>query len=360
MSDVNFLLSSFLMATLISFLLTPVMGKIAKRFNIMDIPKRRKVHDKPIPYLGGVSIWAAFMVAILIPCYLFKPELMTGFTLPFIGLLSGGTIIALVGLYDDIKQARPIFRLIIQVGVAVFMFFAGIQITSLTSPWGTEIILGQSLSIILTVFWIVGITNAMNLIDGLDGLASGITFLVALTLCFISLYVKDLRAALLYIVLCGASLGFLKYNFYPAKIFMGDTGSTFIGFILSCIGVIGFGGKTATAMSLIVPIVILAVPIMDTITTIIRRSKKKVSIFKPDRGHIHHRLMNLGFSQRQVVLLLYFMTIYFTLLAFLLVIIPQKFVSLILIVVCLDALIAANVLKFIEEKVGNGKEEISI
>ena len=188
-------------------------------------------------------------------------------------------------------------------GTAVLVIGFGVRIDFVTDPFGDYIFL-EYLAVPLTIFWVVGITNTVNLIDGLDGLAAGVSTIAAITICLVALQQGDVFIATLTACLAGAAVGFLYYNFNPAKIFMGDSGSMFLGFMLSGISVIG-AVKAATTIAIIVPILALGLPIMDTTFAIVRRYRGGVPIFKPDKGHLHHRLLDLGFSQRQAVLLMY-------------------------------------------------------
>ena len=212
-------------------------------------------------------------------------------------------MIVIIGLIDDYKNLPAKVKLLGQILAACVVVYFDVRIDVITDPFGDYLYL-EYLAAPATVFWIVGLTNTVNLIDGLDGLAAGVSTIASITIMLVALQEDVMIVALFTAALAGAALGFLRYNFNPAKIFMGDTGSMFLGFILAGISVIGAVKCTAT-IALIVPILALGLPIMDTTFAIIRRYRGGVPIFKPDKGHLHHRLLDLGFSQRQAVLLMY-------------------------------------------------------
>lgn len=275
---------------------------LAGRTGAYDAPDARKVHEHPIPRIGGIGIYVAFMAAVLLVHGLYgkTAEIEQG----IIGILAGGTVIVLVGLIDDYKNLPAKVKLLGQIAAAaVTVVLFDVRIDFITDPFGDYIYL-EFLAIPATIFWIVGITNTVNLIDGLDGLAAGVATIASMTIFLVSLQFGFEPIAVLTAALAGSAFGFLYYNFNPARIFMGDTGSMFLGFILAGISVIG-AVKSAATIALIVPILALGLPILDTTFAIVRRKRAGVPIFKPDRGHLHHRLLDLGFSQRQAVLLMY-------------------------------------------------------
>ena len=254
-----------------------------------------------MPRIGGLAIYCGFMAAIL--AMLNFAELTQEVANGVIGLLLGGTLIVIIGLIDDYKNLPAKVKLLGQILAACVVVYFDVRIDVITDPFGDYLYL-EYLAAPATVFWIVGLTNTVNLIDGLDGLAAGVSTIASITIMLVALQEDVMIVALFTAALAGAALGFLRYNFNPAKIFMGDTGSMFLGFILAGISVIGAVKCTAT-IALIVPILALGLPIMDTTFAIIRRYRGGVPIFKPDKGHLHHRLLDLGFSQRQAVLLMY-------------------------------------------------------
>jgi UDP-GlcNAc:undecaprenyl-phosphate/decaprenyl-phosphate GlcNAc-1-phosphate transferase len=289
----NYILA-FLIALIVAYIITPGVISLAIKMGAMDAPDPRKVHKKPIPRLGGIGIYLAFMVAVL-----FTVDI----TQEMLGLLIGGTVIAVVGIVDDFKNLPAKVKLLGQIIAACILVAFDIRIDFISDPFGDFYYL-EYLAVPATVFWIVGLTNTVNLIDGLDGLAAGVSMIAAATILLVALQQGFVLVAVLTAALAGSAMGFLHYNFNPAKIFMGDTGSMFLGFMLAGISIIG-AVKSAATIALIVPILALGLPILDTTFAIVRRYRGGVPIFKPDRGHLHHRLLDLGFTQRQAVLLMY-------------------------------------------------------
>lgn len=277
-----------------SFIAVPLSIKLAFAVGAVDRPDPRKVHARTMPRLGGAGIFAAFMAGIL-----FMPDLAE----PFKGIIYGGIIIFLVGILDDMFQLSAWIKLAGQVAAASLAVYCGITVHFVTNPFDGLLNLGI-LSIPVTLLWIIGITNAINLIDGLDGLAGGVSLIAAVSLGTIALLKGNMPVFYLSFLLVAAILGFLPYNFHPARTFMGDGGSNFLGFVLACLAVTGTA-KGATALSLFLPIVVLGIPIFDTCFAIIRRVNKGTPIFKPDKDHLHHRLMALGLSHRKCVLVIY-------------------------------------------------------
>lgn len=292
---------AFLIALIVALVATPAVIVLAAKTGAMDAPDARKVHKGPMPRIGGLAIYVGFMAAIF--CQLdfseLSPEVYNG----VIGVLIGGTLIVIIGLIDDYKNLPAKVKLLGQIIAACVVVYFDVRIDFITDPFGDFLYL-EYLAAPAAVFWIVGLTNTVNLIDGLDGLAAGVATIASITILLVALQQDVLIVAMFTASLAGAALGFLRYNFNPAKIFMGDTGSMFLGFTLAGISVIG-AVKCATTIALIVPILALGVPIMDTTFAIIRRYRGGVPIFKPDRGHLHHRLLDLGFTQKQAVLLMY-------------------------------------------------------
>lgn len=288
-----------IVSVVISFILTPFIKNFAIRINAVDIPKdKRKIHKKPIPLLGGMAIYISFVITMLLKeGRLGKSE---------IGILIGATIIVIGGLIDDLKDIRPWQKLLFQISAAVVLILFGVEIAVVTNPFPSNSLflkLGW-LSIPITIFWVVGITNAINLIDGVDGLAAGVAFICSATIFIIAALNGRREAALLTAILSGAIFGFLPYNFNPASIFMGDTGAQLLGFLLSAISLKGTI-KSATAFAIAVPILAFGLPIYDTLFAMIRRKINGKPIMQADRGHLHHRLLDMGLSQKQVVIIMY-------------------------------------------------------
>ena len=291
--------AALLAAAVVALISTPVVRSLAFRVGAVDVPKDgRRMHNHPIPRMGGLAIFFGFLLSVLVFLPLSKQ---------YRGMLLGAVIIVILGIFDDIYALPAKPKFLVQIVAALIAVHAGCRIYILSNinifssdPFW---ILGW-LSIPISVFWIVGITNAVNLIDGLDGLACGVSTISSMTLLVIALTVSEPDVAVLTAALAGACIGFLPYNLNPAKIFMGDTGSTFLGFILATVSIQGLF-KFYTIISFAVPFLMLGLPIFDTSFAILRRLAKGQSPMTPDRGHIHHRLIDMGFSQKQAVAVLY-------------------------------------------------------
>ena len=294
---------AFIVSFVFTFATTPLVRRLAFRIGqgAVDIPKdARRMHKKPTPRIGGLAIIFGFVVATL--CFA-QPSRQ------LFGTLAGAAIIAVMGFIDDCKDLNAKLKFVIQIVAALVVIFVGdIKIDVFTNPnilsdnpyW----VLPQWLSIGLTVIWIVFITNAVNFIDGLDGLAAGVSAIMSVSLVFISIRVGEYSIAILGIALMGSCFGFLPFNFNPAKIFMGDTGSTFLGFMLATLSIQGVF-KSYAVISFAVPLLILGLPLFDASFAMIRRILRGESPMKADRGHLHHRLVDMGFSQKQTVFILY-------------------------------------------------------
>lgn len=299
------ILITFVLAALTSAILTPITIKLAYKVGAVDIPKdARRVHSKTMPRMGGLAFILGFFVSII---YM----LLTGGiadTTNLFGFFIGLAIIASVGFLDDVYQLKAWQKLIAQMIAAIVVIASGLRICYINIPFLTLYGLNDILSIIITFGWIIGVTNALNLIDGLDGLATGVSAIstLSLSVIFILNGSGDLPL-LLTIALLGGLIGFLPYNFNPAKTFMGDVGSNSLGFILATVSMIGMA-KTYTFMAIILPVVILGLPIFDTLFAIFRRILHHKSIMEADRGHLHHRLIDAGLTQKQAVLVLYAVT----------------------------------------------------
>lgn len=285
---------------------TPVVIRLASTWGIYDAPLgERRVHTEPLPRLGGIAVFAATGVGILAMALasLTGAKVLPGQPSFFFGVLFGGGVIFATGLVDDVRGLRPMVKLAAQVVAALLVYGYGFQIDSI-SFGSTEFAL-QWLSMPLTILWIVGVTNAFNLIDGLDGLATGIALVALGTTLIVSVVLGNAEVVLLCGALVGALLGFIRYNFSPARIFLGDSGSLFIGFMLAVLSVYG-SQKSATAVLVLVPLFALAIPLLDTLLAIFRRLLRGVPLSEADARHIHHRLLALGFTHRHAVLVLYF------------------------------------------------------
>ena len=307
---------SFLLAFVTAFVITPYTIKLAKKLGAIDKPEKRRINETPIPRLGGIAVIIGFLVSsiyLIIVMNLEKTFDLFGpeqYFHKLMGVLLGIIVLAIFCLIDDIRGLPAITKLIGQTIAAIIVVSFGIKIDNISIPF-----LEQTLNFnnhiyiyILSVGWIVGITNAINLIDGLDGLSSGITLISCVSLIIVfTMNQSPIIAIILITALAGAIVGFLPYNFNPAKTFIGDTGAQFLGFALAVISILGTA-KTYTLLVLISPLIILALPIADTLFAIVRRVIKGRSIkaiFSPDTGHLHHKLMKKGYTQKQAVLILY-------------------------------------------------------
>jgi UDP-GlcNAc:undecaprenyl-phosphate/decaprenyl-phosphate GlcNAc-1-phosphate transferase len=283
--------------------IVPLVRSYCLKKGFVDIPNDRKVHKLPIPRLGGVAIWLCTLLTFGILVLLnWKYPHGNGLS----GILVGGSLIFLLGLVDDLYNLSPKFKLFVQIGAALTAFLLGVKIEVLFNPFGNPIPLGL-LSLPITVFWLVAISNAMNFIDGVDGLAGGVSAISAVTLAIVAIYTHQSISALVAAILAGAMMGFLLFNFHPAKIFMGDSGALFSGFTLAALSVTGV--IKTVAVTIILPMMILAVPIMDISYSVFRRLFKGTNPFIADADHIHHKLLKAGFSHNRTVLIFVFIAI---------------------------------------------------
>lgn len=309
---------AFLLGLVTAFVVTPFSMRIAKKYGAIDVPNDRRVNKKPMPRLGGIAVIAGFFVSAIYllismsiegKLVLFEEDMLW---LKLVGFFIGIIILGITCFIDDTKGIHSVTKLIVQIVAALIVVACGIRIENFEIPFlNGQAELNIVLSYIITVCWIVGVTNAINLIDGLDGLSSGISLISCISLLIIfTLNGSPLIAIVLITALGGAISGFLPYNFNPAKTFIGDTGSNFLGFSLAVISILGVA-KTYTALVLIAPIIVLALPLFDTLFAIFRRIKNGKSlkaVFKADKGHLHHRLMQKGYTQKQAVFILYGIT----------------------------------------------------
>ncbi|OEG62501.1 MAG: undecaprenyl-phosphate alpha-N-acetylglucosaminyl 1-phosphate transferase, partial [Halanaerobium sp. MDAL1] len=276
-------LAAFIITLILSLAITPLIIKLAHKFNFVDRPGERKINTKIIATAGGTAIYLAFMI----PLRFFLPANQT-----ITGIMLGGSFMLLLGLLDDKFEISAPIKFMGQIIGALILIYYGVKINFITNPFGGFIYLGVY-AVPFTVFWIVSIINTINLIDGLDGLAAGVSIIAVLTLFAVALQENQVVAPMLAVLLAGSCLGFLKYNFNPARVFMGDTGSMFIGYIIAAVSITG-ALKSAAAVTIFVPMLALAVPILDTTFAIIRRIFNDRPIGEADHGHIHHRLLAIG------------------------------------------------------------------
>ena len=300
-----FVFFALAVAFLIAFAATPAVMSLAHKINAIDVPRdKRRVHKKPTPLIGGLAIFYGFIISVLCFAELDRETA---------GILIGSVIIVTVGMIDDAIDMKAIVKLLCQIIAAVIVVYSGVRIEQFANPFARwfggppYIYMNYWISVAVTVIWIVGICNAVNLIDGLDGLAVGVSSIAAICMLILTLLSQNVNVAIITAAVAGACFGFLPYNFNPAKIFMGDTGALFLGYILACISIQGFL-KLSAIISFAVPIIVLGLPIFDTLFAIVRRVLTGRSPMSPDRGHLHHRLLDMGFSQKQTVAILYTIT----------------------------------------------------
>lgn len=311
-------------ALLMSLFLTPLVRFLAFRVGAVDNPNARRVNKVPMPTSGGLAIFMSFLVASLglIPIAskgaMFFGQTYFSYILP---VVIGATVITLTGFLDDLYELSPKLKMFgILIGAMIVWAFTDFKFDSFKIPFGGPLLVfGPFLTLFLTVLWIVSITNAINLIDGLDGLVSGVSIISLMTMAIVSYFFlpqKDFFLTLTILVLIAAIAGFFPYNYHPAMIYLGDTGALFIGFMIGVLSLQGL--KNSTAVAVVTPVIILGVPIMDTIVAIIRRSLSGQKFYEPDKMHLHHRLLSMGFTHRGAVLVVYGITMLFSLISLLL------------------------------------------
>ena len=293
------MLLAVLFSCAVTFFMTPPVKKFAEKVGAIDVPKdERRVHDHPIPRMGGLAIFFGFILAVLV---------FVDMTTPIMGMLVGAVIIAAMGAVDDIVNLNAWVKFGVQIVAALVAIRSGIVFNVISNPIlfseTTFIPIGY-LTVPLTVIWIVGCTNAVNLIDGLDGLAVGVSAISSLTMLVVALFVAEPNVALILAALTGACLGFIPFNLNPAKIFMGDVGSQLLGFVLATVSIMGMF-KFHAIITFLVPVLALSVPLADTVFAFFRRIVHRQSPFHADKGHFHHRLLAMGLNHKQAVAVLY-------------------------------------------------------
>lgn len=303
-------LAAFIVSALFVLWSTPWIKKFGLKRGLVDKPGGRKIHSRPMVRLGGVAIFAGTLAALLVVWWtggfgILSPQK----EYEVWGVTLGGVAFFLIGLADDLLTLPAVSRLVMQLSVAAVVWQAGVQIEFLTVPFAGLVALPDFISLPITVIWLVGMANAVNMIDGLDGLAAGVSGIAAVVMLIVTLFMNQPAAALIAAALAGAALGFLRYNFNPAQIFMGDGGAYFMGFTLAGVGIIGLV-KAVTTVAVLLPYLILAVPILDIFTVVVDRIRRGKSPFAADKRHLHHRLLQAGLSQRLAVLFIYSLTLW--------------------------------------------------
>lgn len=351
LSQIGLVAAALAVALIVAFISTPVVKTLAFRVGAVDVPKdNRRMHDHPIPRMGGLAIFFGFLLSTLI--FLDITDQMRG-------MLLGAVIIVVLGIFDDIYSLKASFKFVIQIIAALVAAMSGNLIAAFSNPnifsadptWE----LGW-LAWPVTIIWIVAITNAVNLIDGLDGLACGVSTISSMTMLVIALVVSDAPVAILMAALAGGCIGFLPYNLNPAKIFMGDTGSTFLGYILAVVSIQGLF-KFYAIISFAVPFLMLGLPIFDTAFAFIRRIAHGQSPMHADRSHVHHRLIDMGFSQKQAVAVLYIISAILGLSAVVLATTNALKAMLVLLALCAAGAVAARIFIHNNEKKNHAGHE---
>lgn len=329
----------------ITLLCVPVCRWLALKLAVVDRPSEvRKVHSGDIPYLGGLPFYGCFLATVVFIEW-FYPQ----YSQPvFYPMCFVGTLIVLMGLYDDIRDMSSLKKLLVEMVLGVALFFWGFRTMEIAHPLGGTWHVGW-LAILITPLWIAGVINAVNFSDGLDGLAAGLVFTCAAAIFAIAYRGNQVVSCIMMAYLMGATLGFLRYNFHPASVFMGDAGALFLGFVLGTSTLVE-RQKGVAVIALAVPMVVMAVPILDTALSFHRRllRAREGKFFMPDRGHLHHRLLNIGLSQRQVVLALYYISACMGLMAFVLSVVPATYAFLILVLAAMAIFFGVVVLRFVE------------
>ncbi|MBS5793271.1 MAG: undecaprenyl/decaprenyl-phosphate alpha-N-acetylglucosaminyl 1-phosphate transferase [Clostridiales bacterium] len=302
-------LAGFSIAFAVSMLMTPFAKKIAFKLKAIDYPKSRGLNKEPMPRIGGLAIFLGFLASVGILAFFVEDF----HTKQFFGFLTGGILIVILGIFDDIYELSPKIKFIVQLLVAIIVVSTGTRIDVMSWPFWQYL---RPFNTIITMVWIIGLVNAVNLIDGVDGLAAGVSSIASLCLMILCIISGSNLAVVLTAILAGSCLGFLPRNFSPAEIYMGDTGSTFLGYVLavtSCIGVY----KSYAVLSIVISILAVALPILDTLFAMIRRAINRKPLMSADRGHLHHRLIDSGYSHKQAVIILYGLSLFSAVIAIL-------------------------------------------
>ena len=347
----GYVVLALVVALIVSFLMTPVVKSFAYKVGAIDVPRdARRMHKVPTPRLGGLAIFIGFMISVFLFVDIRGDRAMQS-------ILMGAVVIVVLGVLDDIMALPAMLKFVVQIAAACIPVLGGVVIQAISNPnifsenlyWVLD-----GLSVPITVLWIVGVTNAVNLIDGLDGLANGVSAISATTVLVIALMASELPVAMVMAALVGACVGFMPYNTNPAKMFMGDTGAMFLGYILSTMSIQGLF-KFYAVISFVVPFLILGLPIFDTAFAFTRRIAHGQSPMHADRSHIHHRLIDMGLNQKQAVATLYVISAILGLSAVVLTTGGEQKAMLLFATLCIVAVVAARVV-FPREKHGETVE----
>lgn len=308
MSEYKTYMAMLVIAAVSAFALTPWVIRLAFHCGAVDLPNARKVHSKPMPRMGGLAVFVAFCLPWLGLYLIDNPVSATfrDFEKRFAAMILASTAMLLLGIYDDIKGADATKKFLVQVAAAVGLWIGGVRIEDIDMPWGKSFDLGW-IGLPVTVLWYVGVTNAINLLDGIDGLVTGVTAVMALCLAVLNVLSGNILIALLTLSLAGACIGFLPYNHSPARIFLGDTGSLTIGMLLASIGVLSLfhAGRQTAGPLFTIPLILFGLPLFDTVRVMVQRLARGKSMFEADKNHVHHRLLAMGMNHRQAAWTLY-------------------------------------------------------
>jgi UDP-GlcNAc:undecaprenyl-phosphate GlcNAc-1-phosphate transferase len=338
-------------AFLIAFVLTPLVMRVALRFNVVDRPGPRRIHTRPIPTAGGLAMAVAVLGVAWAARLVSDAARTTLEVRPFVGITIAAAVMLVLGVVDDIKALNPWWKIVGEVVAASVLYAYGLGIPLLTNPFGDAIATGV-FDLPLTIIWVLVVVNAINLIDGIDGLATGAVFIAAVTLWFVGRTNGDFYVMFIAATLIGATFGFLRYNFPPARVFMGDTGSGFLGLLLAAVALLE-NRKGTAAITLLFPLVALLVPISDSVIAFIRRAVGGQSVFRGDSEHIHHRLLRIGLSHRHVVYVMWFLCAYCGVMAVVLATLPPGYAMLLAVFLAFGVFFAFRGLDFIDRILAN-------
>ncbi len=348
MSEISVSFITFFSATCVALVITPYIARWAARNGICDYPSSRRVHMDCIPRAGGIALFISFIVSYLFSLLVLSAqETVSIFNRELIFFLLGGVSIFSLGLWDDVKGLSPWIKFVGQSGVGLLVWIGGINVELLSVTLHSGVSLPSWLSALITVFWVVLLINAINLIDGLDGLAAGICLFVSITLLLLCFSAGNLVLVIGFSALAGSCLGFLRYNFNPASIFMGDCGSYLLGYLLAALTIQG-AMKSHATVALLIPIIALGVPLLDTLLAPVRRFVLGKKMFRPDQSHIHHLLLKLGYSQRRVVMIIYAVTVFLGLVALTFVFVKDQLSAYILVIPGILIFLAVKKLGYLE------------
>jgi len=347
----------FVSACVLTLVVTPVVRALAVRLGALDHPGGRRIHAQPVPRLGGLAMAAAVLgtawLAYALPGPLVRLDVW-----PLLGLTLASIPILALGVIDDLRGVSAPIKLAVQAVAGVALVSFGFGIPALTNPFGGQIASGP-LNVPLTIVWVVLVTNAINLIDGLDGLATGAVLIASMALWWVGRSHADLYVMFLTAVLAGSTLGFLRWNFPPARIFMGDTGSQFLGLVLAATSLIENRKGTVT-ITLLFPLVAMGVPILDSAITFVRRLKNRQPVFRGDAEHIHHRLLRAGLSPRRALFVLWYLCAFLGIMAVVVEALPRNYGWFVLLLLAMGLYLAFGVLEFVDRRAsprdGNGAE----